>query len=92
LHQIEFSEKKDAYFFPSYPDGSKGLRKNRVNTMSAGWAGVPLYTPDPVQPNIVTASKNFHFLRISIEASTLFCPAVTMDGAEIDNFSVQIAN
>ncbi len=59
---------------------------NRVEHITSGGGGAPLYTPDPSQPNIVKTDKSFHFIKLRIEGDLLYFTAVDNNGNTIETF------
>ncbi len=59
----------------------------RVNHITTGGGGAPLYTPDSSYPNIVTTSKSNHFVKLKIIGDTLFFTGIKSDGSIIEQFS-----
>jgi hypothetical protein len=63
---------------------------NGVHHVTTGGGGAPLYAPNLGFPNVVAASRAYHFCKVEIEGSLLTFSAVTPDGTEIDDFSVAV--
>ena len=59
---------------------------NRVEHITSGGGGAPLYTPDPTQPNIVKTDKSFHFIKLRIEGDLLYFTAINNNGNTIETF------
>lgn len=61
---------------------------NGVTHLTVGGGGAPLYTPDPTQPYIVTATKAYSFGEFTISGSTLTAKIVNNSGVTIDTFTI----
>lgn len=59
---------------------------NRVQHITSGGGGAPLYNPDPSYPNIITVEKAHHFCKIEIHSDTLQFTAIKDNGAIIESF------
>ena len=59
---------------------------NRVEHITTGGGGAPLYDPNPNYPNIVTTNKSYHFTKLKIEGDTLVFTAIKSDGTVIEEF------
>ena len=59
----------------------------RVNHITTGGGGAPLYTPDPSYPNIVTVSKSNHFTKLKISGDTLYFTVIKSDGSIIEQLT-----
>jgi hypothetical protein len=56
----------------------------RVEHITTGGGGAPLYNPDPTYPNIVKAEKAHHFCKIDIHADTLHFSVIKDNGTVIE--------
>ncbi len=63
---------------------------NDVMHITTGGGGAPLYTPDPSYPNIVAASRSYHFCKIKIENNNLSFWAINSEGTAIDSFTISL--
>ena len=57
---------------------------NRVEHITTGGGGAPLYNPDPSKPNIVTVEKAYHFCKLEIDTDTLRFTVIKDDGSVIE--------
>jgi hypothetical protein len=53
--------------------------------ITTGGGGAPPRTPDPGYPNVVTATRAYHFCKVEIRDERLTFTAVTPDGTVIDS-------
>jgi len=63
--------------------------KNPIHHITTGGGGAPLYDINPSKPYYVTASKNYHFLRIDINNNLLCLTAIGTAGEVYDNFCIE---
>ncbi len=59
----------------------------RVNHITTGGGGAPLYSPDSSYPNIVKVNQSNHFTKLHISGDTLYFTAIRSDGTVIEQFS-----
>ncbi len=60
---------------------------SRVEHITTGGGGAPLYTPDASQPNIVKTDKSYHFIKLKIEGDLLYFTAINSSGTTIETFT-----
>ncbi len=59
----------------------------RVNHITTGGGGAPLYSPNSSYPNIVKVDQSNHFTKLHISGDTLYFSAIRSDGTVIEQFS-----
>ena len=62
--------------------------KQPIQHVTMGGGGAPLYGFDPTFPYFVTASMNYHFIRIDIDGNQFCVTATGTTGEVYDNFCV----
>jgi hypothetical protein len=74
------------YYARALVNGNNG---SSVQHITCGGGGAPLYTPVLSQPNIVTASKTYHYCKINIISDdSLEFQAISINGDVIDQFTI----
>ena len=61
---------------------------NDVTHITTGGGGAPRYSPQPTEPNVVTALSTLQFCRVAICQDQLDFEAVDADGLVIDSFTI----
>ena len=60
---------------------------NKVQYITTGGGGAPLYTPNPNADSVVTVDKSYHFCKIDIDGDTMLFTAIRSDGSQIESFT-----
>ncbi len=58
----------------------------RVEHITTGGGGAPLYTPDSNYPNIIKVDKSYHFCKLEISTDTLHLTVIKNNGDVIEQF------
>jgi len=56
----------------------------RVNHVTTGGGGAPLYSPDPSYPNIVKAQESHHYCKLEFTPDTLYFSVIDDNGNNIE--------